>query len=333
MDDSPHTGGFRRADVAVGLVLGAILLGLFFPFVHRARAADDRNQCLNNLKQLVLATHNYCGHFNGKLPSLYSAPKLQLGADQPVEEAQSLFFAILPYIERDDLYRAGMSRAATAGLTWTGRLDKGQLYQAGFVKTFACPADPTNSLTQPTEIGWVGCSYGANFTMFGSPHLPKDAPPEKRFASTYKDLGAFPDGTSNTMFLADRFAQYTGELGHFKDPDGKQQQAHTLWAWPAGHAHSPPMKYKEPVPQNAAMFGYGDANNKEIGYGKVVFDLPQFDVTPMQADYRLIQSGHPKVVHVGMGDSSARSVSAKVSQITWQHAITPDDGEPLGADW
>jgi hypothetical protein len=86
------------------------------------------------------------------------------------------------------------------------------------------------------------------------------------------------------------------------------------------------------VPQNAAMFAYGDPT-EEIGYGKVVFDQPQIGIRPPQADYRLVQSGHVAVVQVAMADGTARGVSASVTQATWQNAVTPADGNPLGSDW
>jgi hypothetical protein len=347
MDDTPHRGGFRLVDLVVGLSIGVVLLGLFFPFAQRLRGADDRGRCFNNLKQLALAVHNYAGTYDRVLPSIYSAPVTQVfidGAPVTLRNPQSIFFSLLPFIEFDDIYKSGMSAAVQAGgpadksttppanHTWLGKYGKGQIYDAGFVKIFVCPGDPTNSITKPTDLGWVGSSYGANYQMFGNPLLGNAGSPLIQFRSVF-NIGNIPDGTSNTIFFADRFAQYPGEPGQFKDPDGKEQQAHSLWAWPAGSSTSPPTKYKKPVPQNAAMIAFGDPGKKETGYGKVVFDKPQIGVGPKEADYRLVQSGHSKVVHVSMGDGSARGIAASVSQPTWQHALTPADGIPLGADW
>jgi hypothetical protein len=347
MDETPHRGGFRLVDLVVGLPVSVVLLGLFFPLTQRLRGADERGRCVNNLKQLALAVHNYTAIYNSKLPSLYSAPQTVAaieGAGVIVQNPQSIFFNLLVFLDEDKVYKSGMNAATEAGrpadksttppsnYAWLGKYGKGQVYDAGFVKSFVCPADPANSLTKPTDIDWVGSSYGANFQVFGNPNAAKDVPPVVRFRSVF-NIGNIPDGTSNTVFFADRFAQYPGEPGRFEDPDGKEQQAHTLWAWPAGSGTSPPTKYKRPVPQNAAIFAFGDPNIKELGYGKVVFDKPQIGVAPKEADYRRVQSGHSKVVHVSMGDGSARGVAESVSQPTWQHALTPADGIPLGADW
>jgi hypothetical protein len=328
MKEATSTGSsIRLADLIACLVLGTLVLGLLLCGIRKAQAADEDKRCMNNLKQLLLAVHNYAATFPGNpLPPLYQAP-VSNGHNHP----QTLFFTLLPDLEQDNLYKAGMTGNGkksldpddeNVDLTWMGVAKGSEIYKAGLVPTFVCPADPTNSTTKPTKIGWAGCSYGANYTVFGA----KDWHP-------IYNLGNIPDGTSNTIFLAERFAQYTGTSGEYTGPDGKKHQANTLWAWPPAYKTKPPTEFTKPVPQNAPMFAYGDPDKKEVGYGKVVFSKPQIDVTPDKADYRLVQSGHPKVVHVAMGDGSARPVDGKVSQETWQHAITPADGVPFGSDW
>ena len=34
-----------------------------------------------------------------------------------------------------------------------------------------------------------------------------------------------------------------------------------------------------------------------------------------------------------MADGSVRAVSYAISQLTWQHALQTNDGQPLGPDW
>jgi hypothetical protein len=301
--------------VVILTILG-ILFGLFVAAVEKLREAAGRTQCQNNLKQIVLGLHNYAGTYQLHLPPLYSAPKLD-GVACP----QSLFFTVLPYIESDHVYSDGMRRAAVPGLTWTGIYDGSPIYSSVFYKTYICPADSTNSVTQRTAIGWIGGSYGANYQIFGT----EDWKPKYT-------IDNIPDGNSFTVFIAERFAQYPGEAGKFIDPEGKVQQANTLWAWPANYPPNPPTSYTSPVPQNAALFAFHNARTAQ-GYGEVVFERPQMSITPPQADYRLVQSGHYAVVQVGMGDGSVHSVTQAVSQPTWQAALTPADGKPLGNDW
>jgi hypothetical protein len=147
------------------------------------------------------------------------------------------------------------------------------------------------------------------------------------------NLANIPDGIANTVFIAERFAQFPGKPGRFTDPDGKTKQANNLWAWPAAYPATPPAACTKPVPQNAALFAYGWPEEKAAGFGLEAFGVPQPGVAANTADYRLAQSAHPKVVYVGMGDGSCHGVSARVTEATWKSALLPADGIPLGADW
>jgi prepilin-type N-terminal cleavage/methylation domain-containing protein len=315
--------GFTLIELIVVVALIAVLVGLLFPAVQKVRESAARSQCQNNLKQLGLAIHGYAGANNGQLPPLFSSVLIE-----NVATVHVFFFTLLPYLEQDNLYRAGVGAGnggGTTGLFWTGMTPNGPLYSSGFVKVYVCPADSTNSTSQPVTnassgSGWVGCSYGANYQTFG---INKGGPPYK--------LSGIPDGTSSTVFVAERFAQFPGPGGQFVDPDAASQQANNLWAWPCHIAPNPPTWYTWPVPQNAALFAYYDPSTN-YGYGDAVFFPPQAGIVPAQADYRLVQSAH-SVVQVVLGDASARGVSVDVSHRTWHDAVTPDDGNTLGADW
>ena len=162
--------GLTLLEVLVVVTVIAILVGLLLPAVQRVRAAAIRTKSVNNVKQIMLAIHNFSSGHGEKLPVLTG----DLTGPNPRE---SLHVALLDYIEQGAWYR----RYALDAPPPTGQL--------GFVGPYVSPADPTVTGTVENQFGVT--SYAANAFVF-------------QLGTTF--TASIPDGTSNTIGFAEHYA-------------------------------------------------------------------------------------------------------------------------------
>jgi prepilin-type N-terminal cleavage/methylation domain-containing protein/prepilin-type processing-associated H-X9-DG protein len=176
---------FTLIELLVVIAIIAILIGLLVPAVQKVRTAATRTQCLNNLKQIGIAMHNYHGVYkvfpggsdaNGFSPHCYLLPHL---------EQANIHNMINFSLKVDDPANAPLQKMA--------------------VPVFLCPAD--GGVAPPSD--WAGNSYVGNI---GS-DVPFFAPNNGVFFMSGPSMfsgdrrirvTAISDGTSNTAAFCER---------------------------------------------------------------------------------------------------------------------------------
>ena len=106
--------GFTLIELLVVIAIIAVLIALLLPAVQSAREAARRVQCVNNLKQIGLAMHNYhdsLGTFPIGVMGIRGPVAVNNGGYYPNGTPASYSrrtwaFLILPYLEQGAFYNA-----------------------------------------------------------------------------------------------------------------------------------------------------------------------------------------------------------------------------------
>jgi prepilin-type N-terminal cleavage/methylation domain-containing protein len=217
--------GFTLIELLVVIAIIAILIGLLVPAVQKVRDAASRTQCLNNLKQLALASHAY-HDVNKRLP-----PAVQIFAAASTEYVASAYrqtiegrpdhgpnwaVFILPYVDQGAMYA---SVPVDAYWSSSGSNQNWRNLRGNQLAVMTCPSDPSDRTAFSLNGGnWARGNYAANAgggwfnrTMNGA----SGDNPRGNGAPNRSDLGGcfginwgaklveITDGTSNTVLLAE----------------------------------------------------------------------------------------------------------------------------------
>jgi prepilin-type N-terminal cleavage/methylation domain-containing protein len=151
--------GFTLVELLVVIAIIGVLVGLLLPAVQAAREAARRMQCSNNVKQFMLALHNYESAFK-RFPMAGM-----------VDTDFSVQARLLPFMEQNNLNSLlDYSVPAFTG-PFNAKVPNPRFIDVFSkpIATFLCPSDPAPSVTQVTVNGTL-YNYGAlNYLIsFGS---------------------------------------------------------------------------------------------------------------------------------------------------------------------
>ena len=212
-----HSRGFTLIELLVVIAIIAVLIALLLPAVQAAREAARRSQCVNNMKQLGIAMHNY-HDVVGRLPWGSGA----WGWND--WSAQAL---MLPYLEQTTVYNSinflfvggqgSIPDNDPANRNTTGTYIK--------INTFLCPSDQDRLTTPYGHVSYransggfpacfVGGQGGSTTTVGSTSPLSglfqwlgvneTNTPSSGQVAFPGVNFSAITDGLSNTAAFSER---------------------------------------------------------------------------------------------------------------------------------
>jgi len=206
--------GFTLIELLVVIAIIGILMALLLPAVQAAREAARRMSCTNNLKQCVLALHNYDASYRC-FPG-FGASSLH---------SFSVQAKLLPFAEQKNLQDLiDFGQPLFVGSSHNQRLNPVQADAARtVVGMFRCPSDGEDDIyteyyTQGDQAfaggNYVVCSGSGTGTNYDI-RYPTDGLFYYKSACAFRNVR---DGTSNTVVMSETL------LGNHQDTRGPQPQ-------------------------------------------------------------------------------------------------------------
>ncbi|MBI1247270.1 DUF1559 domain-containing protein [bacterium] len=340
---------FTLVELLVVIAIIGVLIALLLPAVQQAREAARRSQCVNNIKQLLLAMHNFHDtytHFpmnaNGPLPNNPNIPPALTPSKWMGWHRYSSNVMILPYLEQDNLYeRFYQSRL-------TGLFDKTSTSTMQVkLEAFVCPSAPH---VDGNPNDWMGPGSNYGWISGSSPHTGYNASAQNTngFMNFFeeKKMADITDGLSNTVIVTEMLSGtgnptapkypydhfYTGDDSNFNGGFANvafptQAEVNTIgaivesgaggakanngqhWSWYA-HGHS---LLNNSVPPN---WRYPSASGRCCPGGAHDWSWGLMSG----------RSLHPGGVNAGHGDGSVHFVPETIDLLTWQRLGNIRDG-------
>ncbi len=195
---------FTLIELLVVIAIIAVLIGMLLPAVQSAREAARRAQCLNNLKQIVLALHNYHDTVAAFPPGYVSLTQGNQPSGSELGPGWGWAAMILGQIERRSLYD-------TVNFSLSSIDPSAPSVRAVTLSVFLCPSDAggRGPLTIADAAGKVLVAdlAAGQYVACAGQFEPEEFPGTNNgvfYRNSKIGIRDITDGTSTTLMIGER---------------------------------------------------------------------------------------------------------------------------------
>jgi prepilin-type N-terminal cleavage/methylation domain-containing protein/prepilin-type processing-associated H-X9-DG protein len=343
---SDRRRAFTLIELLVVIAIIAVLIALLLPAVQAAREAARRTQCVNNMKQLGLAMHNYHDIHNGLASARIFVQSVCGGNVLNGCQDTPWFCLMLPQFEQTPMYNAFNFIVGAGGPLVGPRLPLGNFVNSTVVLTrialFQCPSDRQNQYTPPAPYypatrGNYAVCFGN--TQYDQGQITTNFPPNTTRPMAFPlnkvcRFSDFLDGLSNSILMAE-VLQGTGI-------DLRGLVWSSLPAAGSFFTRFTPNNFYDfyqlavPTPKGTGWPANGVANADILPNGFCVPEPLQgmqcLNVNSFGFAFAGARSRHPAGVNVLFGDGSVKFIKDTINGATWIALGSIAGGEVMSAD-
>ncbi|MEP3479043.1 MAG: DUF1559 domain-containing protein [Fuerstiella sp.] len=327
---------FTLIELLVVIAIIAVLVSLLLPAVQQAREAARRTQCKNNMKQIVLAMHNY-----------ESTYRVFPGLSSTSEYGFSVQARILPFVDQGNLQNLiDFDIPLMLGSGGSQFLNPVHVEVAGQpLPLFLCPSEPEPPIFVNDNTGegqFAGTSYVVCTGDGTDTNYDTRARTNGMFwqgsAARFRDM---TDGASNTLVLSESLmGNKMDGAGFVTNPERQMARYRGGGLGLAGEGFDSPPGQNPDIAAAAIESGNFDGRGRGSWiWGRehlTTFNtymapnsvLP--DVHRNGFGWFAARSMHVGIVQVALGDGSVRTVSENVDVGTWRSLGSKSGGEIIG---
>src|SRR5262245_57958571 len=208
MRNHRRRAAFTLIELLVVIAIIAVLIALLLPAVQAAREAARRIQCVNNLKQIGLALHNYESTNNVFPPGRINTYVTGNG------HCWGAYSQLLPFFEQQSIFNTmNFSMNPDPDYT-TSSAVVNRTAAVVIVNTFLCPSDGGPPMVQVGGGMYSGHNYllnvGSGYSVVQNPPATMTTPNGILFENSAVRLAEITDGTSNSVVISESIRSTLG---------------------------------------------------------------------------------------------------------------------------